>query len=96
VAKQRGVHEAKTSWMMSIAFVHIAGEVGAAMLSRMPTTVIARPIPRIVFIALVRGDVGLVEVVSPDGVEGGDVAGHARHERRQQRGEGRPSMPGGQ
>src|SRR5581483_12467244 len=30
-------------------------------------------------------DIGLVDVISPDRVEGSDVAGHARHETGQQR-----------
>ena len=32
-------------------------------------------------------DVGLIDVVGPDGVEGGDVAGHSGHEAGQQGGE---------
>ncbi len=32
-------------------------------------------------------DIGLVDVVGPDGVEGGDVAGHSGHEAGEQRGE---------
>ena len=38
-------------------------------------------------IALVGRDVGLVEVVGPDGVEGGHVARHAGHEGGQQPGQ---------
>ena len=32
-------------------------------------------------------DVGLIDVVGPDGIEGGDVAGHAGHEAGEERGE---------
>ena len=52
----------------------------------MPPTVAMRPIRgsarrcRLV-------DVGLIDVVGPDGVEGGDVARHARHEAGQQGGQ---------
>ena len=37
--------------------------------------------PHVVFIGFPRGDVGLVNIVGPNGIEGGDVASHARHER---------------
>ena len=40
-------------------------------------------------------NVGLVEVVGEDGVEGGDVAGHAAHEAGQQRGEAEAEDAGG-
>ena len=40
-------------------------------------------------------NVGLVEVVGEDSVEGGDVAGHAAHEAGQQRGEAEAENAGG-
>jgi hypothetical protein len=42
--------------------------------------------PQVMRIAGVAADVGLVDVVSEHGIEGRDIAGHARHETRQQRG----------
>ena len=38
-------------------------------------------------VALAGREIGLVEVIGPDRVEGGDVARHAGHEGSQQRGE---------
>ncbi len=50
--------------------------------------------PEIMRVAFVRHKEGLVEVVGPDGVEGGDVARHAGHERGQQGGERQAEQAG--
>ena len=52
--------------------------------------------PEVVRVAAVRGDVALVDVVGPDGVEGRDVAGHARHERGHQRRQPEPQQARGE
>ena len=57
------------------------------MESAMPPMVAMRPIQKIVRVGGALVDVGLVDVVGPDGVEGGDVRGHAGHETREQSGE---------
>ncbi len=51
--------------------------------------------PEIVGVGAALVDVGLVDVVGPDGVEGGDVAGHAGHEAGEQRGEAEAEDAGG-
>ena len=43
--------------------------------------------PEIVGVGCLFVDVGLVDVVGPDGVEGGDVAGHSGHEAGEESGE---------
>ena len=43
--------------------------------------------PQVVPVGLAGADVALVQIVRPDGVERGDVAGHARHERGHQGGD---------
>ena len=50
--------------------------------------------PEIVLVGALLVDVGLVDVVGPDGVEGGDVARHAGHEAGQQRGEAQAEHAG--
>ena len=51
--------------------------------------------PEIVPVAAVRSDVALIDVVGPDGVEGRDVARHARHERSHQRRQPQAQQAGG-
>src|SRR5262249_38131977 len=43
--------------------------------------------PKVMFVAGVWLDVGLIDVVGPNGVKGGDIAGHAGHEAGEKRGE---------
>src|SRR5271168_3317413 len=43
--------------------------------------------PEVVGVSAALVDVGLVDVVGPDGVEGGDVAGHAGHKAGEKGGE---------
>ena len=45
-------------------------------------------------VAFVLADIGLVDVVGPHGGEGADVAGHARHEAGDQRGDAEAEQPG--
>ena len=47
-------------------------------------------------VAAVFVDVGLIDVESPYGVEGGDVAGHAGHEAGEQRSEAEAQDAGGE
>ena len=54
------------------------------------------PHPEVVCVGAFLVDVGLVDVIGPDGVECGDVAGHSRHEAGQQGGEAEAQDAGGE
>ena len=85
--EERRVHEAEDE----LHHVHrvrvIAREVGAGDAEEYAHHGDRAPHPEVVLVGLLRGEVGLVEVVGPDRVEGGHVAGHARHERGEEGGE---------
>ena len=51
--------------------------------------------PKVMLIAGAAPDVRLINIVGPDSVEGGDIAGHSRHEAGHQCGQAQAQHPGG-
>ena len=83
--KQRRVDEAKDQLDDVHGVVPVRRDVGGPDAQEDPDHRDHPAHPHIVGVAAVGRDVGLVEVVGPDRVEGRHVARHARHERGQQR-----------
>src|SRR5205807_8969551 len=54
------------------------------------------PHPQVVLIACIGAQIRLINIVSPDCVECGDIAGHARHETREKRSNAEPQHAGGE
>ena len=85
--EERGVDEGEDELQRVHDVVEVGDEVGGTDGERDAADGGHAAHPEIVGVGGALVDVGLIDVVGPDGVEGGDVAGHAGHEAGEQRGE---------
>ena len=94
--KQRRVHDGKHQLQRIHDVVEAEHDVGRAHRNQDADDGGPSAHLQVVRVARALVDVGLVEVEGPDGIEGGDVAGHAGHEAGEQRGEAEAENAGGE